>query len=109
MCVFCFVLFVVVFPYYAVTWKVLEHSIAIPKLSLKLKAAQLPKHTCSYAMSWKASLKYSPKLSEVCIFQCAPRKMLPTNDIFPQCHLSTNDAPVSAGLFPVIISRLPLL
>lgn len=57
------------FSYYAVIWKVLEDFIAILKISLKLKANQLPKHTCSSKMFWEVSLKQlkknSPKLSEI--------------------------------------------
>lgn len=51
------------FSYYAVIWKVLEHFIAILKISLKLKANQLPKHTCSSKMFLQVSLKQLKKFS----------------------------------------------
>lgn len=46
-----------VFSYYVVIWNMLEHSIAIPKINLKLKADQLPKHTRSSKMFWEVSLR----------------------------------------------------
>lgn len=57
------------FSYYRVSWKMLEHFIATLKISLKLKAIQLP--NILFLQRWdilrgflEAALKNAPKLSE---------------------------------------------